>query len=274
MQADIDPATLALASEFGRLGLLAYFVTLPLLLAAAAALWLAARRWVWPHGKPGQPTALRLALPLAVGVAVLVAAVWAFAELAEGVDAANAFGAFDAALSAAIGRNLPVGALRAFAGLTHLGDPVTLTVLCVAVAGTLLARGRRRLALAWVLAVAGNALLNVALKGVFGRVRPLRLHGLDQVAGWSFPSGHSSGSVVAYGMLAYVLVRTLPTRWHVPVVMLATALAFSVGCSRIFLQLHYASDVAAGFASGMTWLTICILACEWNRAGAGVARTG
>lgn len=274
MRADIDPATLALASELGRHALLAYAVALALLPLAVAAVWVAARRWMGPRGTSGPPTARWLALPLTVGFVAVVAAVWAFAELAEVVDADHAFGAFDVALSAAIGSSMPVAALQAFAWLTHLGDPVLLTVLCVAVAAALLARGRRRLALAWVLAVGGNALLNVTLKGVFERVRPLRLPGLEQVSGWSFPSGHSSGAVVAYGMLAYVLMRTLPPRWHVPVVMLATALALSIGCSRIFLQLHFASDVAAGFASGFSWLTICIGACEWkhHRAGVGVGR--
>ena len=276
MPADLDPATLALASELGRHGLLAYFMALPLLLVTVATLWVAARRWMWPHGMASQPTALRLTLSLALGFAAVVAAVWVFAELAEIVGAGDRLGGFDVALSAAVGRNLPPVALQAFAWLTHLADPITLTVLCVAVAGALLVRGRWGLALAWVLAVAGNALLNVTLKAVFERVRPLRMHGLEQVSGWSFPSGHSSGSVVAYGMLAYVLTRTLSARWHLSVVMLATALAFSIGCSRVFLQLHYASDVAAGFASGMSWLTLCILACEWRRhwAGAGLGRIG
>jgi membrane-associated phospholipid phosphatase len=68
-----------------------------------------------------------------------------------------------------------------------------------------------------------------------------------------------------YGMLAYVLVKLLPARWsaaRLPVVLAATALAYSVGCSRVFLQVHFASDVLAGFASGATWLVMCIVAVE------------
>lgn len=275
MQADIDPATLALVREFGRHALLAYAIALPVLLVAVMVLWTALRRWVWVHGTGRRPTPMRLAMQLGVGggfgfVAVVMAA-WLFAELAEGIGVGAAFDAFDVALSAAVGSALPGAAARTFAWITHLGDSATLTVLCIAVALVLVVRGRRWLALAWVIAVAGNALLNVALKGVFERVRPLRGYGLEQVSGWSFPSGHSSGSVVAYGMLAYVVIRTVPARWHLPAVLVATALGFSIGCSRIFLQAHYASDVAAGFASGTAWLTICIVACEWvrHRAGAG-----
>ena len=78
--------------------------------------------------------------------------------------------------------------------------------------------------------------------------------------GFSFPNGHSSGTVVAFGMLAYLGLRLLPPRWHLPVL-----LAFSVGASRIILRVHYASDVAAGFASGTAWLAACATRSEFGR---------
>ncbi len=64
-------------------------------------------------------------------------------------------------------------------------------------------------------------------------------------------------------MLAFVLLRVLPKAWHLPVVLLATAIAFSVGSSRIFLHVHYPSDVLAGFASGAAWLAVCLVAAAW-----------
>jgi undecaprenyl-diphosphatase len=106
-------------------------------------------------------------------------------------------------------------------------------------------------------------LINTALKRAFERARPLHDLEATTFAGYSFPSGHSSGALVAYGMLAYVLMRTLPRGWHLPAAMLCAAAAFSVGASRIFLQAHFATDVAAGFASGSAWLAICILSVEW-----------
>ena len=164
----------------------------------------------------------------------------------------------DMAFNAALHASLPGPALQVFGMLTHLGDTATLTVLCIGIALVLVAAGRRGLALGWVVAVAGNGLLNNALKQFFGRVRPLQASGGVLETGFSFPSGHSSSSLVAYGMLAYLGLRVLPVRWHLPAVMAAVALAWTVGVSRSFLGVHFASDIIAGFASGAAWLALCI----------------
>ena len=109
-----------------------------------------------------------------------------------------------------------------------------------------------------MLAIAGNGLLNTGLKQSFGRLRPAHLQGYLAEPGLSFPSGHSSGAVVAYGMAAYLALHLLPARWHLPAMLLAVALAFNIGASRLVLQVHFASDVLAGFASGSAWLALCI----------------
>jgi membrane-associated phospholipid phosphatase len=106
--------------------------------------------------------------------------------------------------------------------------------------------GRRALALGWTLSLAGNGLLNPALKQIFARARPVHEHGLAMETGFSFPSGHSSGSMVFYGMLLYLGIRLLPARWHPLLAAAATAVVVTVASSRIFLQVHFASDVAAG----------------------------
>ena len=78
-------------------------------------------------------------------------------------------------------------------------------------------------------------------------------------------AGKRYGVRVTILMLAYVALRMLPGRWHLPMILLAAAIAFSTGFSRIYLQAHYLSDVVAGFASGTAWLVVCIGSLELAR---------
>jgi undecaprenyl-diphosphatase len=201
---------------------------------------------------------------IGIGSTVMLMGVLVFVLLAGTLTPGSALIRFDQAISDAFRANLAPQALQVFAALTHLADPATLTVLCVVGTLVLVARRQRGLALAWVLAIAGNAVLNQSLKQLIGRARPLDPEWGLLVQGLSFPSGHSSGAVVAYGMLAYLALHLLPKAWHLPVlaVALALALALTVGISRVVLRVHFASDVAAGFASGSAWLALCITSFE------------
>lgn len=243
-----------------------FFATLGLLLAAVTVVWLVFKRAERGRGPTPLPPERVLILRMLVGFGIAIAAGITFAEMVEALDVSQAMGRFDLALAQALARHVSPAVLQLFALVTHLGDTSTLTVLSILVALVLLGLSQRRLALAWVLAVAGNGALNVQLKALFERVRPVREHVLEvSDTGWSFPSGHSSGSVVAYGMLAYVVMHFVPVRWQLPLLLLASTLALTVGFSRVFLQVHYLSDVLAGFASGLLWLSICISSSEWLR---------
>ena len=253
---------LALARWVGA-DALAVFVALlcALLLLTATMAWVWHRQVLRRTQAAVSPPAVLL-LKAATGFAIVLGAAAGFAEIAEQLGPGGVMSLADEALSASIRAHVGVGTLRVFGLLTHLGDPAVLMLLGVTVALCLWWRGRRSLALGWVLALVGNALLNPMLKRIFERVRPVHDHGLVADLSWSFPSGHTSGATVAYGMLAYVVLRTLPTAWHLPAVLGATALAFTVGSSRVFLQVHFASDVLAGFASGTAWLMVCILSVD------------
>ena len=246
----------ALAVFFGLLAVL--------LLLVAVGGWLLRSR-VLPQARSRlRPLALVL-LSAAIGFALVLGAAALFAEIAEHLGRGKTMSLADEALTAAIRSHVSATTLSVFGVLTHFGDGANLALLGAVVALLLWWRGRRALALSWVIALGGNALLNPLLKRVFERVRPVHDQGLINEIGWSFPSGHTSGATVAYGMLAYVAIRTLPVAWHGPAVLAATALAFTVGCSRVFLQVHFASDVLAGFASGAAWLTVCIVSVELAR---------
>ena len=238
---------------------------LAVLLLFTMAGWWGVRRIHVPRDQSSLSPALYLGVRLGLGFAVIVAGAWLFAELAEKLGTDGRMGLADQALADSLQAQLPPAALQVFALLTHLADTSTVIGLGIFVAAILLLRGRRWLALGWVLAVAGNGVLNTTLKQIFARVRPLHDDGLVMAQGFSFPSGHSSGAVVVYGMLAYVLCRFVPPRGYLPLVLAAVALAFSVGVSRVFLRVHFASDVLAGFASGTAWLVVCIASIELTR---------
>jgi membrane-associated phospholipid phosphatase len=253
------------AQALGSSAVAAFAGALGALLLMVVALWLALKRAEPGEGRNASLPQRALMRRAIVGCAIVAAAAAVFVAMAGALDARDAVGRFDVALAQALRLHLSPATLRVFAGITHLGDERTLTALCIVVAAVLLWRRQRALALTWVAAVAGNGMLNRLLKSAFERARPAHDHGLVVADGWSFPSGHSSGSVAAYGMLAYVILRFVSTRGQLPPLLLAAALAFTTGVSRVFLQVHYASDVLAGFSSGLAWLTICVAVAEWQR---------
>lgn len=259
---DAEDAFLLSAAELaGAHALLVFLACLALLLlAVATTVWLLQRHPV--ESEPGQHSLRVFITRIIVGFVIIVACAAAFAGLADEIDIEEDLAHIDNQFSQAVIKNTPTEAVRIFAYITHLGDSVVLIGIGVVVAVVLFLRRQLWLAWGWMLAVAGNGLLNPSLKAVFSRIRPLDMQGLPLTDGWSFPSGHASGAVVTYGMLGYVLIRSLPHVWHLPVILLAAALAFTIGWSRIFLQYHYGSDVLAGFASGSAWLVVCISTME------------
>lgn len=243
-------------------------------LALAAALagvcavwWLVQRQGARPESSRFTPLASLLGF-LALGFGLIIGAAAVFAEIAEQLGDGRQLGQLDQLFSDTVQATLSPGVFRAFALLTHLGDPLTLAGLGVAVAVLLLWQRQPGLCVGWALALGGNAVLNTVLKRIFERTRPVHDNLRAFADGWSFPSGHASGSLVAYGMLAYLAVRLLPARWsdaRLPALLLATAVVFIVCASRVFVQVHFATDVLAGMASGSAWLAVCIGALELVR---------
>ena len=261
-----------LVERIGAHSLPLYLTALLALLLGMTGLWYLARRYTVPADTGRLPPGAYLLIRLAIGFAIVVGAALLFAEAAEVLgssDSARRAGELDQVFSYAVRRGISPTTFWFFSNVTHLADTATLTVLCLVGTLALLWLRRRWLAVTFAVAIAGNALLNTTLKAIFARARPLHDPTEALVRGFSFPSGHSSGAVVAYGMLAYVLIRCLSpvhaARFRLPLVLAATALAFTIGCSRIFIQAHFATDVLAGFASGSAWLAVCIGSAEWLR---------
>jgi len=192
----------------------------------------------------------------------LVLAGATMAELAESGRTGGHWGALDDAIAQGMRAQADTAVLQWFAALTHLGDSWVLAGGTIVVAVALWVRQHRLLATGWLVAMAGNGALTKILKELFERVRPEHVHGIAQADGFSFPSGHSSASMAAYAMLAYLATHLLPRPWHLPAVLAAGALIFTTGWSRVVLQVHYASDVLAGWLLAGTWVLCTVLIME------------
>jgi membrane-associated phospholipid phosphatase len=203
-----------------------------------------------------------LGLYAIAGFAVALLAIVAFVELADEIGIDDSLAVFDEALARSLAQHVSYEILEIFSLVTVLGDPLVLTALATVVAVALLLWRRWTMAGAWIVATAGGALLNVLLKQLFARPRPVHDHGLVTETSFSFPSGHASGSVLVYSLLAYLLVRHTPKQWHVPVTIAMSVLIVFVGSSRVILQVHYFSDVLAGYASAAAWVALCIAGLE------------
>jgi len=194
---------------------------------------------------------------------VIVAGIAVFAQLADWVTDQAAVTRFDLSVDAALhARATPTG-LRIAKGVSFLGGPAAMAFLMAAGALYLLVRRERLLLQGWLIAFIGGGALDWALKTTFRRARPAFPDAFVHVLGYSFPSGHAMGSLIGFGMLAYVVAHQVRRRrMALLAAILAATLTLAVGLSRLYLGAHYPSDVLAGFAAGIAWLGASISALE------------
>ncbi len=143
---------------------------------------------------------------------------------------------------------------------SFLGSTLFLTIFGVMIVVALYLRKHRRGALLFTLTTVGSSILIFVLKHIFKRVRPEPFFDTLLPTSDSFPSGHSLGSFCFYGALAVILTtRIKSVRLKIIVWISAAAMILLVGISRIYLGVHYPSDVVAGYVVGLIWvLTIAI----------------
>ncbi|MBN3766945.1 phosphatase PAP2 family protein [Burkholderia sp. Ac-20365] len=213
----------------------------------------------------GRARVLTFGAGIGLGVVVIAAATAAFATITHVLLTNPVLTHFDLAFALELGASVPRDVKHFFAAATHVGDPWVLAVCCAAGVMALLWKRHTLLACALAAASGGNGLLNMTLKQLIRRARPEYDTALASVHSWSFPSGHTSGSLATFGALAYVLIRTLPARWRLPVVLGAVAVIGTIAWSRLMIGVHFASDVLAGALSSTAWLTACVLAAEYLR---------
>ena len=218
-------------------------------------------------------------LTLLVGMLVLLGVLWLILNLAGEVLEGDTLD-FDkkmlSALRKADNPSQPVGPpwleLAAF-DLTALGGPTILGLTVAAVVGYLLLHGLYRNAAFVFLASVGGWLLNDFLKEIFARPRPQVVPHLRQVMSLSFPSGHALTSAAVFLTLGALLMRVAERRfvkfYIMSVAVLATLL---VGATRVYLGVHYPTDVLAGWLIGSSWALFCWLLERSLERRAGLRR--
>lgn len=166
--------------------------------------------------------------------------------------------------------------------VTEVGSTLVVTILAIAAAGLLLLRHRQRdQALLVLLVTAGAGLLVVVSKPIVGRVRPPEEFRLVTETNQSFPSGHALASVAVLGVLAAVFLPTVSPTWARRAGYGAVVVAVAaIGVSRLYLGVHWATDVAGGWLVGGGWLLLCLTGWQfWTHhrgvktAAAGEPRT-
>jgi undecaprenyl-diphosphatase len=200
---------------------------------------------------------------LAVGLLLSLLLVFAFAQVARRANTDSPLTQFDTTVGlrlAEVRQEAP--ALRVLMMAITLVGAFEFMLVFVPLVGVILWIGRRRLlSVVWIIAGLGSGLLNQALKRFYDRPRPFFKDPWVYEDNQSFPSGHSTGSLVVFGLLAYLLTLACPRR-RLLIIGGLGLLILAIGFSRIFMGAHYFSDVMGGFCVGAAWLTVCITAIE------------
>lgn len=218
--------------------------------------------WMLRRITPGQ----YLGLHLTLGLLAVAGGLWLFGGLAEDYLTRDPIVRFDQAVADALHAAATPFATKVFLGITALDSAEATVPIGLIVTGLLAWRRRWLYASGWLVALVGIVALNLLLKQIFERPRPIFVDPIIVETSYSFPSGHAMDSLVAYGMLAYfALLFIKPWRARMGILFGAALLVILIGFSRLYLGVHYFSDVIAGFAAGGVWLSACITGLETLR---------
>ncbi|MFD9698754.1 phosphatase PAP2 family protein [Lentzea sp. NPDC059081] len=214
------------------------------------------------------PVAEAVGVALLVGLGVVVVLAVGFTSLLEDVLEGEGIAAFDQPASQWLADHREPWLTTALYVFTQLGSPVALGLLATGV-GVYVSRHRRS-RLPVVLSLVGAAGIGLVItlaKALVGRDRPPPPVAAITESGYSFPSGHATGTSAIVLLCAWLVTRHLVTSWAGRVAVYATALGFIglIGFSRVYLGVHYVSDVLAGWLLGTAWAcAVAVVGSRWD----------
>jgi membrane-associated phospholipid phosphatase len=202
-----------------------------------------------------------LGLELTIGACVLIGASWLFGGIAEDVVTGDPLTLVDVQVAQWFHAHATPLLTPLMLAFTHLHEPVRVIVAVALLAAYLACRRNWYWLICLSLTVPFGMLLNVLMKYAFQRTRPRFDDPLLVLSSYSFPSGHVAGATLFYGVLAAMLVAHIQAwRWRVLVVLAAVVLVLLVALTRMYLGVHYLSDVLAAVAEAVAWLALCLTA--------------
>ncbi len=205
-------------------------------------------------------------LHLTIGAVLLIAASAVFGAIAEDVSSGDAITLMDVRIARWLHLHADAVLTRLLLVVTDVHSPAGIVLMSSAVGMYLAMRKSWYWLLSLVVAVAGGGLLNLAMKYAFHRARPVFDDPLLTLATYSFPSGHTAGSTVFYGVLVcYLFSRVVGWAQRALVVLVAVCMVLLVGLSRMYLGVHYFSDVLGAIAEATAWLALTVTAISTLR---------
>lgn len=203
-----------------------------------------------------------LGIYLVGGALIAIAGTAAFVQLASHVRS-GATQAFDESVMRWMGAHRIEWIERSLIEITALGTGLVVMMIVVISALFLIATQHRFSAFLLLVASAGGIVLNAVLKSSFDRPRPQLFEWLTEPSSSSFPSGHAMSSAIVYFTVAYLIARLEKRRWMRVVTIISSLLiVLLISISRLYLGVHYPSDVLAGMIIGLAWAGFCLAGLE------------
>ncbi len=207
-----------------------------------------------------------LGLKLTLGALVLLGAAWLFGGITEDVLSGDPLTDVDVVIAIWFGAHSTPALTQVALWISRLHDPIAMMSMVCGVAAFMAWKRQWQWLTTLLIVMPGGMLLNIVVKELTHRARPDFSDLVLTLTTYSFPSGHAAAATLFYGFLAtYVIVNLRARRWRVTVALIAFFAVALVGLSRIYLRVHYLSDVLGGISEGVAWLALCLLAMDTLR---------